>query len=205
MGSEMCIRDSPSLSPHHLISAPTNFPTQVDFAPTRLHSTRDRELVMTSRSAFVGLSFWILLGGQLCSLFGQAPAQPSWSLTDQIDRLVTQSTGVSEWTLASDATLIRRVTLDLVGETPATSEVRAFIVDASPEKYVQLVDRLLSDPRHSRRMADWLDLTLMERRAKVHIDLAEWKAYLENAFQDQRTLDSIVRDCLLYTSDAADE
>ena len=152
---------------------------------------------MTSRSAFVGLSFWILLGGQLCSLFGQAPAQPSWSLTDQIDRLVTQSTGVSEWTLASDATLIRRVTLDLVGETPATSEVRAFIVDASPEKYVQLVDRLLSDPRHSRRMADWLDLTLMERRAKVHIDLTEWKTYLENAFQDQRTLDSIVREILM--------
>ena len=158
---------------------------------------------MTSRSAFVGLSFWILLGGQLCSLFGQAPAQPSWSLTDQIDRLVTQSTGVSEWTLASDATLIRRVTLDLVGETPATSEVRAFIVDASPEKYVQLVDRLLSDPRHSRRMADWLDLTLMERRAKVHIDLTEWKTYLENAFQDQRTLDSIVREILM--ADGSDE
>ena len=158
---------------------------------------------MTSRSAFVGLSFWILLGGQLSSLFGQAPAQPSWSLTEQIDRLVTQSTGVSEWTLASDATLIRRVTLDLIGETPATAEVRAFIADASPDKYVQLVDRLLSDPRHSRRMADWLDLTLMERRAKVHIDLAEWKTYLENAFQDQRTLDSMVREILM--ADGSDE
>jgi mono/diheme cytochrome c family protein len=56
------------------------------------------------------------------------------------------------------ATLIRRVTLDLMGLPPTPAEVDAFLTDGSPHAYEAVVDRLLASPRYGERMAArWLD------------------------------------------------
>jgi hypothetical protein len=60
---------------------------------------------------------------------------------------------------AERATLIRRVSLDLVGLPPTVEEVDAFVTDGSPDAYERLVDRLLASPRYGERWARrWLDL-----------------------------------------------
>ena len=60
---------------------------------------------------------------------------------------------------AARETLIRRVTLDLVGLPPTIAEVDAFVADSSPDAYDRLVDRLLASPRYGERWArPWLDL-----------------------------------------------
>src|SRR5688572_10787746 len=60
---------------------------------------------------------------------------------------------------AARETLIRRVTLDLVGLPPTIAEVDAFVADARPDAYDRLVDRLLASPRYGERWArPWLDL-----------------------------------------------
>ena len=57
------------------------------------------------------------------------------------------------------ATLIRRLSFDLIGLPPPPEEVREFIADESPDAYEQLVERLLADPRFGERWArTWLDL-----------------------------------------------
>ncbi len=59
---------------------------------------------------------------------------------------------------AGRATLIRRVTLDLIGLPPTPAEVDAFLKDKSPNAYEQVVDRLLSSPRYGENLAwQWLD------------------------------------------------
>ncbi|WP_231756598.1 PSD1 and planctomycete cytochrome C domain-containing protein [Lignipirellula cremea] len=59
---------------------------------------------------------------------------------------------------ADKARLLRRVSLDLTGLPPTPAEVKAFLDDASPEAYEQVVDRLLASPRFGERMAwEWLD------------------------------------------------
>jgi len=45
---------------------------------------------------------------------------------------------------ASDATFVRRAYLDTIGRLPTPVETRAFVADASPDKYSQLADRLLA-------------------------------------------------------------
>lgn len=56
-------------------------------------------------------------------------------------------------------TLIRRVTLDLIGLPPTVSEVQDFVADARPDAYERLVDRLLASPHYGERWARaWLDL-----------------------------------------------
>ena len=60
---------------------------------------------------------------------------------------------------ADRSTLIRRVSLDLVGLPPTPEEVEAFVQDRSPDAYEKLVDRLLASPHYGERWARrWLDL-----------------------------------------------
>lgn len=56
-------------------------------------------------------------------------------------------------------TLIRRLSLDLIGLPPMPAEVDAFVKDNSSKAYENLVDRLLSSPHYGERWARrWLDL-----------------------------------------------
>ena len=62
-----------------------------------------------------------------------------------IDALLTKDkvTAVKQ---ADDATLIRRLTLDLAGRIPTVAEAQAFVNSTSPTKRAELVDRLLGSP-----------------------------------------------------------
>ena len=67
---------------------------------------------------------------------------------------------------ASKETLIRRVSLDLIGLPPSPEEVDAFLADNSPGAYDKVVDRLLASPHYGERWAvPWLDLA---RYADTH-------------------------------------
>lgn len=60
---------------------------------------------------------------------------------------------------ADKETLIRRVSLDLIGLPPTPQEVDAFLADQSPDAYEKLVDRLLASPHYGEKWAaPWLDL-----------------------------------------------
>jgi hypothetical protein len=59
---------------------------------------------------------------------------------------------------ADRATLIRRLSLDLVGLPPKASEVEAFLADERPDAYERLVDHLLESPHFGERWGrHWLD------------------------------------------------
>ncbi|MCI0524054.1 MAG: PSD1 and planctomycete cytochrome C domain-containing protein [Acidobacteria bacterium] len=52
-------------------------------------------------------------------------------------------------------TLIRRLSLDLLGLPPSIEEVDRFVRDASPDAYKNLVDRLLASPHYGERWGRW--------------------------------------------------
>jgi len=52
-------------------------------------------------------------------------------------------------------TLIRRVSLDLIGLPPTPEEVDAFLSDTSPDAYERLVERLLASPHYGERWGRW--------------------------------------------------
>jgi mono/diheme cytochrome c family protein len=60
---------------------------------------------------------------------------------------------------AEKETLLRRVSLDLIGLPPTPEEVDAFLADESADAYEKVVDRLLASPHYGERWArPWLDL-----------------------------------------------
>ena len=85
---------------------------------------------------------------------------PQWT-RNPIDRFVLarlEAEGLQPTLEADRATLIRRVTLDLLGLPPSPADVDAFENDPSPDAYDRLVERLLASPHYGERQArPWLD------------------------------------------------
>jgi hypothetical protein len=98
----------------------------------------------------------------------RAPQRPTfpanrnttWS-RNPIDRFVLarlEKEGLKPSAEADRVTLIRRLSLDLVGLPPTIEEVDAFVNDTSANAYEKLVDRLLSSEHYGERSARvWLD------------------------------------------------
>jgi hypothetical protein len=84
----------------------------------------------------------------------------SWS-RNPIDRFILarlEKEGLKPSPEADRTTLIRRLSLDLIGLPPTFAEVDAFVADTSPDAYAKLVDRLLASPHYGERWARrWLD------------------------------------------------
>ncbi|MFT7638666.1 MAG: hypothetical protein ACI9G1_000391 [Pirellulaceae bacterium] len=78
-----------------------------------------------------------------------------------IDRFVLaklEAAGMSASPEADRATLIKRLSIDLIGLPPTPQDVAAFIADGDPRAYEKLVDRLLGSRHYGERMAlPWLD------------------------------------------------
>jgi hypothetical protein len=69
-----------------------------------------------------------------------------------------ESEGLSPSPEADKVSLIRRLSLDLIGLPPTIEEVDAFIADSGRDAYARLVDRLLDSPHYGERWGRiWLD------------------------------------------------
>jgi hypothetical protein len=90
-----------------------------------------------------------------------AVTNAAW-VRNPIDRFVLarlEGEGLAPAAEAGRETLIRRLSLDLIGLPPTLAEVDAFVGDASADAYEKVVDRLLASPHYGERWArPWLDL-----------------------------------------------
>jgi hypothetical protein len=131
-----------------------------------------------------------------------APAAAPAALHERVDALLEANQVAIPAGPAADHEFFRRVMLDLCGMIPTAAETRAFIADGAPDKRAKLVARLLQSPEHARRMAVWLDVTFMERRADKAVTTAEWRDYLYESVLANKPYDQLAREIL--TSDGTD-
>ncbi len=115
------------------------------------------------------LNRWVAEGGEYAKHWAfVAPVRPAVPVVNNkawvrnpIDAFVLarlESAGLEPSLEADRATLIKRLSIDLIGLPPTPSEVKAFVSDQSPDAYSKLVDRLLASPHFGERMAlGWLD------------------------------------------------
>ncbi len=80
---------------------------------------------------------------------------------------------------ADRVTLIRRLSLDLLGLPPSPEQVQSFLKDKRPDAYERLVDALLSSPHFGERWGrHWLDLARYADSEGYQIDRARPFAYV---------------------------
>jgi mono/diheme cytochrome c family protein len=87
-------------------------------------------------------------------------ADASWAKTP-VDRFILaklDEKGLKPNEMTDRRTLIRRAYFDLIGLPPTPDEVAAFVNDASPDAFEEVIDRLLASPHYGERWGrHWLD------------------------------------------------
>ncbi len=110
---------------------------------------------------------------------------------------------------ASRATLIRRVTYDLIGLPPTPKEIDEFVADPRPDAYERLVDRLLAASSFGERWGrHWLDLARygesLTLRGFVFKNAWRYRDYAIESYNRDVPFDQFVREQIagdLYPTD----
>jgi hypothetical protein len=107
---------------------------------------------------------------------------------------------------ADRSTLIRRLSLDLLGLPPSPEEVEAFLADRNADPYERLVDRLLASPHFGESFAlEWLDAARYADTNGYFVDnerqMWRWRDWVISAFNrnvpfDQFTVEQLAGDLL---------
>jgi len=130
----------------------------------------------------------------------------NWPLTtssNPIDRFLLAKLAERKLTFSPEAdprTLIRRLYFDLVGLPPTPEEVQAFVRDASPRAYEQLVDKLLGSPRYGERWArHWLDVvryadTNGHERDEFRPEMWRYRDYVVRSLNADKPYDRFIRE-----------
>lgn len=96
---------------------------------------------------------------------------------------------------ADKATLIRRVTQDLIGLPPTPAEVDAFLADESPAAFEKVVERLLNSPHYGVRWGrHWLDVARYADSNGLDENLGygqawRYRDYVVDAFNNDKPFD----------------
>jgi hypothetical protein len=145
------------------------------------------------RTLHLILSFIALLAAASLATAGELlpPGQAVEQVVDHYLDALLKEEGIAPTGPADDANLIRRLTLDLAGRIPTLDETQAFIASASPNKRVELVERLMSSPAFVRHQATEFDTMLMNgTRGSV-------RSYLLTALAEGRSWDRIYGELML--------
>jgi Protein of unknown function (DUF1549)/Protein of unknown function (DUF1553) len=119
------------------------------------------------------------------------PDRPISEAIDHYIDAVLKEQAIKPASQADDTTLIRRLTLDLLGRIPTTHEVHEYVTSTDPEKRTKLIDRLLASPGFVRHQVNEFDSFLMTGRNGESL-----RGYLTLAFKDNRGWDRIFRELM---------
>ena len=165
-------------------------------------SEASNEVVKSDHWSFQPIKFVVPpLGGK--------NAPPKGGTTNPIDAFILarlEREGLTPSPEADRTTLIRRLSLDLLGLLPSPDDVHEFVSDKEPDAYERLVDRLLASPAYGERHGrHWLDIARYADSNGFTVDSArqiwkyrEWVINAINADMpfDQFTLEQLAGDLL---------
>ena len=129
-------------------------------------------------------------------------APDAWKINpiDAFVFLKLKEKGIKPSPVADKRTLIRRVSLDLIGLPPTSSEVEDFLNDRNPDAYERVVNRLLASPRYGERWArHWLDVARFSESDGFEEDMQRplaytFRDYVIGALNQDKPYDEFVRE-----------
>jgi len=125
-----------------------------------------------------------------------------WS-RDDVDRLLLaklQQAGLSPVGDADRVTLLRRLTFDLTGLPPTSSDIQNFLADQSPNALETVVDRLLQSKAFGERWGrHWLDVARFGESTGSARNLPyphawKYRDYVIDAFNKDKPYDQFIRE-----------
>ena len=160
-----------------------------------------KEIVLKEKAKADG-SFWSFkpIAKVTPPVISDAP--DAWKI-NPIDAFVfskLKEKGIKASPVADKRTLIRRITLDLIGLPPTSSEVADFLNDGKPDAYERVVDRLLASPSYGERWArHWLDVARFSESDGFEEDMQRplaftFRDYVIKSLNQDKPYDEFVRE-----------
>ena len=134
---------------------------------------------------------------------------PSFALSNKqkprnrIDEFIAEKQKARKLSSAPEAsrrTLIRRLSLDLLGLPPSPEEAEAFVGDKSADAYEKLIERLLASPHYGERWGrHWLDFARWAESEAYEVNgfrSAAWRYrdYVVESFNRDKPYDQFLRE-----------
>jgi hypothetical protein len=144
---------------------------------------------------------WIAEGAAWQNHWAFEPiVRPAGTIDDAVN-LELAKRGLAIKQAAAPESLVRRLSLDLVGLPPSLEMADAFARDGSPAAYEQLVDELLKQPQFGEHWARmWLDLARYADTKGYEKDLGRtmwpYRDWVINAFNEDMPLDQFTAEQL---------
>ena len=133
--------------------------------------------------------------------------KPLREIIDREIRAAWQAKKITPGGNADDATFLRRVYLDLIGDIPTYDETKKFLEDKDPKKRDKLIEKLLADPRYATEQAHVWDLLLFGRNPPGYDATrrrAQFKKWLTEQFAKNTPYDQWVKALMLGEEDGTD-
>jgi hypothetical protein len=124
-----------------------------------------------------------------------AASQPIETVIDKLVDDAIAEAGATPAVQADDATLIRRLTLDLVGRIPTSGEVDAYTRSQDADKRARLVDRLMKSPGFARHQGAQFE-TMLSPEGRVR-DGGAFREYLIASMKENKPWNQMFREMLL--------
>jgi hypothetical protein len=137
----------------------------------------------------------------------QYPNVPAPTKVDELVVNKLRKVGIVQSELCTDAEFLRRVSLDVTGTLPTPAEVRAFLLDQSPDKRTRKIDELLERPGYvawwTTKLCDFTgnsddklnNVTPIQGEASKH-----WYAWIEKRVRDNVPYDKIMEGIVMAVS-----
>ena len=108
---------------------------------------------------------------------------------------------------ATDQTMLRRLSLDLVGHPPTAEEITAYTLDPAPDKRAAAVERMLGDQRFGQNWGRyWRDVIMYRRTEERALRSAgTLERFLTQELNDDPHWDVIARQFITATGDIQEE
>ncbi|MEM8484302.1 MAG: PSD1 and planctomycete cytochrome C domain-containing protein [Bacteroidota bacterium] len=178
--------------------------------PEELMPPPASKMALSSREQAI-LVKWIEQGAAYKTHWAfEAPAYPpipdnntTWG-NNEIDAFILkrlQASNLKPAQAADQATLLRRVSLDLTGLPPTIEALDQFLADETPGAYEQAVDALIASPAYGQRWAwDWLDVARYADTNGFQGDptrsMWPWRDWVVEAINDNMPFDQFTKEQL---------
>ncbi|HKD37158.1 MAG TPA: DUF1549 domain-containing protein [Pirellulales bacterium] len=135
--------------------------------------------------------------------YGHKDAAKDSAAKAQSTKTGALSTSFSSTKRADDETFLRRASMDLLGQPPTPAEITRFVLDPSPAKRAELVDRLLAKSAFGENWGRYWRDVIMYRRSEDRALLASpaLTQYLTEQFNKDVPWDQVARSFIIATGD----
>ena len=131
----------------------------------------------------------------------QVPAMENLFAATPVDAFILENLSRQGLVPSAEAdrwTLLRRLSLDLIGLPPTAGQLNDFLADSKPGAYERQVDRLLASPHFGERMAmGWLDLVRFADTVGYHGDqvhnVIPYRDWVIHAINENMPFDEFAR------------